>query len=77
MAIAGTVGQTLKPAALFLWCAYFIDVGAADDSVIEIMKCLALFKADRDVVEVDYDEHSAKVFRANLRQHICDRGLAL
>ena len=35
-------------------------VVAADNRVIGLMKCLALFKADRHVVVVDFDEQTVK-----------------
>ena len=46
MVDAGTVGQTLKSAALFLWCAYFIDSGTNLCTPADMLLCLGTFAAD-------------------------------
>ena len=55
MVVAGTVGQTLKSAALFLWCAYFIDSGSKLDTPEEMLLCLGTFAAENWAIEVDLD----------------------
>jgi len=56
MATEGPVGQTLKSAAFFLWCAYLIDTHDECNSKLDIFRYLALFRADTTAVIVDLDK---------------------
>ena len=60
MVTGGVVGETLKSAALYLWCAPFI---AGRDDVVsseELFQFLARFTADTVAVEIDLDNHAVR-----------------